>query len=149
MYRHYGSTAEIFQAIVEHLMYQQADEFAEKIRQGISAVQILEEVFRRYETEMADSKHSLSIAIYEYFTNPEVSESNRPLFVQYEHSKKMWKELLNYGIQRGEFQNVDTDAVFELIIYAYQGVRMYSRLISISTEVPGRMLRQIKSILIK
>ena len=149
LYRHYGSTAEIFQAIVEHLMYRQADEFAEKIQQGMPAVQILEEVFSRYEFEMADSEHSLSIAIYEYFTNPEVSENNRPLSIQYEHSKKMWKELLNYGIQRGEFQDVDTDAVFELIIFSYQGVRMYSRLISISPEVPGRILKLIKSVLIK
>ncbi len=47
-------------------MRQQADDFGGKMEQGVPAGDILDEVLKRYESEMADAGSSLSVALYEF-----------------------------------------------------------------------------------
>ncbi len=53
------------------------------------------------------------------------------MYEQYRQSAEMWERLLEYGIKRGEFLPVDTEAVIDLILFSYQGVRMYSKLMPV------------------
>ena len=69
--------------------------------------------------------------------------------MQYLWSLNVWKELIEYGIKKDEFNNVDFLSVFNLIIFSYQGVRMYSKLMPIDETIPKRIIEQIKKILIK
>jgi len=63
--------------------------------------------------------------------------------------QKRCNTLIEYGISRGEFKQIDTNSIFDLIVFSYQGVRMYSRLMPVSKETPGRILKQIKQLLLK
>lgn len=128
-------------------MQNQQNEFAGKISHHIPAVQILNEVFQRYESEMTDSDRSLSIAIYEFFSRPGMSQGENSVLRQYLLSKSMWTELIEYGIRTGEFKRVDPEAVYDLIVFSYQGVRMYSRLMKLDPAVPRRILEQIRGML--
>ena len=83
LYRHYGSTREIFIEIVDSLMRQQADDFGGKMEQGVPAGDILDEVLKRYESEMADAGSSLSVALYEFFSSPEYSGDDHSMYEQY------------------------------------------------------------------
>ena len=56
---------------------------------------------------------------------------------------------MEYGIERGEFNAVDVDAVFDLIVFSYQGVRMYSTLMQIDEEIPNNIVTMIKKIVLK
>lgn len=47
------------------------------------------------------------------------------------------------------FNDVDIVSVFDLIVFSYQGVRMYSKLIPIDEDIPQRIIEQIKKILVK
>lgn len=149
LYRHYQSTEQIFMEIISGLMKTQQNEFSVKIHKHVPAARILEDVLARYEKEMIDSENSLSVAIYEFFSNPFISKGENSISRQYQASKKMWTELIEYGIRTGEFKNVDPEAVFDLIVFAYQGVRMYSRLMPIQSEIPERITSQIKCLLWK
>ena len=142
LYRHYGSTREIFIEIVDSLMRQQADDFGGKMEQGVPAGDILDEVLKRYESES-----SLSVALYEFFSSPEYSGDDHSMYEQYRQSAEMWERLLEYGIKRGEFLPVDTEAVIDLILFSYQGVRMYSKLMPVDPRIPKRILSQIRLIL--
>lgn len=51
--------------------------------------------------------------------------------------------------KREEFNDVDIVSVFDLIVFSYQGVRMYSKLIPIDEDIPQRIIEQIKKILVK
>lgn len=148
LYRHYNSPCEIFAEILEELMKAQENEFTSKIDSGISAIQILDEVLERYQAEMIDSENSLSIAIYEYYSHSQRGIQNNALSAQYHFSEKMWIELIQYGIKTKAFKNINTKAVFDLIVFSYQGVRMYSKLMPIEPEIPKRIIQQIKEILI-
>ena len=149
LYCHYESTQEIFKEIINDFMSRQEDTFSEKIGQNIPAKEILNEVLEKYKAEMLDGQASLSLAIYEYFSIADVSETENELYTQYLASFKAWKNLLDYGIQTGEFNPVDIRPVFDLIIFSYQGVRMYSKLMPINEEIPQGIIEQIRKIIVK
>ena len=144
LYLHYGSTGQIFADIIDDLMNAQKDEFSEKIGQGASAKEILLQVLERYKNEMMDTKGALSVAIYEFFSADDAKRDNA-LLRQYLKSRSMWKQLLEYGIDRKEFNDVDVDAVFDLIVFSYQGVRMYCTLMAIDASTTERLISLIKT----
>lgn len=148
LYFHYGSTREIFREIINDFMIQQGDSFSEKIEHQLSAKEILNEVLEKYKNEMLDSQSSLSLALYEYFSIDN-TETGNELCAQYTASFNAWQTLLEYGIKNGEFHHVDIKSVFDLIIFSYQGVRMYSKIMPIDEDIPQRIIDQIKKIIVK
>lgn len=149
LYCHYSSTQEVFRDILNDLMIHQEDTISEKIVQNISAATILNDVLETYRQEMLDGQSSLSLAILEYFSLQNPSDTENELWEQYQLSLNAWEKLIRYGIEKGEFYHVDVKAVFHLIIFAYQGVRMYSKLMPIKDDIPAGITEQIKKILIK
>lgn len=148
LYRHYDSTQQIFSEIVDMLMNAQDNELSEKMAAGLPARQILEEILERYRREMLDSSASLSVAIYEFFSENFSDGQDNLLLRQYQYSVDMWGEFLAYGIKRGEFKQVDCKEVIDIIIFSYQGVRMYSTIIPLDEEIPLRIINHIKKTLL-
>lgn len=148
LYRHYDSTEQIFTEIVETFLKIQDDVFNKDIESGKSASVILNNIFLKYQQEMLDSKSSLSLAIYEYYSDKSFDDSENPLFKQYIASFNSWNRLLEYGIETGEFRKVDIKSIFNLIIFSYQGIRMYSRLVDIDVDIPERVISQLKSLIL-
>ena len=140
LYRHYDSTQQIFSEIVDMLMNAQDNELSAKMAAGLPAPQILEEILERYRMEMLDNKASLSVAIYEFFSENFSDGQDNLLLRQYQYSVDMWSEFLSYGIRRGEFKKVDCKEVIDIIIFSYQGVRMYSTIIPLDEEIPMRII---------
>lgn len=149
LYRHYESTEQIFLDITGSFLAEQNDEVKEKINKQIPAPQILEEILEKYRREMLDNQKSLSLAIYEFFSSRKEQNDDNLLWQQYISSYESWNELITYGIERGEFKKVPAKKIFDLIVFSYQGVRMYSRLMEISTETPENITELIKELLLK
>jgi len=99
-------------------------------------------------SEMIDYKNSISLAIYEFYSNPAVSKENNSVKKQYEISKSIWIELINYGIDTKEFNSVNPESIFNVIIFAYQRVRMYSRLMKMDNNIPTQIINEIKRLLL-
>lgn len=149
LYCHYESTSQIFQEIIDDLLSRQEDTFDFKIKQGQPAVVILNEVLETYKREMLDSGASLSLAIYEFFSLCGGLDRKNALYQQYMLSANSWEKLIQYGIERNEFNHVDIPAVFDLIVFSYQGVRMFSKLMPINEQIPSGIIKEIKKILIR
>lgn len=149
LYCHYESTRQIFQEIIDDMTGQQDNEIDLKIKQNQSAVTILNDILYKYENEMVDSQSSLSVAIYEYFSIHDIACQKNTLYEQYLVSANTWKKLMQYGIDRQEFKEVDISAVFDLIVFSYQGVRMYSKLMPVDKEIPSRIIKEIKKIIVR
>lgn len=148
LYRHYDSTQQIFSEIIDDLMNAQDNEFSEKMKKGYPAVQILDEILERYRTEMLDNTGSLGLAIYEFYSEIQNDNNDNILLKQYEHSVAVWKDFLSYGIQRGEFKNVESDELVDIILFSYQGVRMYSQIMPLDEKIPQRIIRHIQRTLL-
>ena len=148
LYRHYESTEQIFLEIVNAFSNKQKNEIFTKIEQHIQATTILEELLSRYTSEMIDSENSISLAIYEFYSNPAISKEDNSVKKLYEISKSTWIELINYGIETKEFNSVNPESIFNVIIFAYQGVRMYSKLMKIDKDIPTQIINEIKRLLL-
>lgn len=148
LYRHYESTQDIFLEIVNAFSDEQRDEVLSKIEQGIPAAEILEELLSRYANEMTDRENSLSLAICEFYSNPAISKEDNSVRRQYEISKSTWVELINYGIDTKEFNLVNPEAVFNLLVFAYHGVRMYSKLMKLDNDIPAQITNIVKRLLL-
>lgn len=148
LYRHYESTEQIFLEIVNAFSGKQKDEVFAKMEQHIPATVILEELLAKYANEMMDCENSLSLAICEFYSNPVISKEDNTVGKHYGISKATWTALINYGIGTKEFNPVNPEAVFHIIIFAYQGVRMYSRLMKIDHEIPDQITGEIKRLLL-
>lgn len=145
LYRHYESTEQIFLEIVNSFSDQQKDEVFAKMEQHVPAAVILEELLSRYEREMNDSGNSFSLAICEYYSSPAVSKGNNSVKRQYEVSKVTWMALINYGMGTKEFKHVDPESIFHVLMFAYQGVRMYSRLMEMDRNIPAQITNEIRT----
>lgn len=149
LYCHYESTQQIFKELMDDLLSRQENDFDRQIRDNVSAIVILDYILERYRDEMLDSQSSLSVAIYEYFSMREMAVQNNSLYEQYLASKRAWEKLIQYGITRHEFKKVDISAVFDLIVFSYQGVRMYSKLMPVDEEIPARIVSEIRNLLVR
>ncbi len=58
-----------------------------------------------------------------------------------------WSSLICYGIGTGEFKPVDVDQVTDLILYAYQGVRMWSRVLHMEASVADHVIETVRELL--
>mgnify|MGYP001098162350 CR=1 FL=1 len=149
LYRHYESTEQIFLEIVNDFSDRQRSEVFTKMQQHIPAAVILEELLAKYAEEMSDDENSISLAIYEFYSNPAISKEDNSVKKQYEIAKEVWVALINYGIGTNEFQRVNPEAVFHMLVFAYQGVRMYSKLMETDQKIPQQIVGEIKRLLLK
>ena len=106
---------------------------------------ILEDMLGAIKAEIMDKELSLSLAIYEY-----ANLGNEEFFSRInERAKKRWISLLEYGIETKEFREVDTGQISDLILYYYQGLRMWSRVIPFDGQVAEHYVKTVKQLLLK
>ena len=130
LYSHFSGTDQLFEAVLEKITEKSAADFQKEIEKEIPAAKILESALHLMEEEMKHPKDSLSIALYEFveMTDSDIMEQlNR-------NAEEKWKKLIRYGMKRGEFREVNVDEIVNVILYSYQGARMWSRIISMKPK---------------
>ena len=63
-------------------------------------------------------------------------------------AEEKWKSLIEYGISRGEFKEVDIDGVIGIILYVYQGIRMWSDIVDMRPVTIKAVLKNIRNQLV-
>lgn len=144
LYSHFSGTAQIFEALLEKISVENAFDIETETERGSSAIDILNSSLSRMRDEIGHQEDSLSIAIYEY------AQMNDPgKIMRLNHlSEEKWSKLIRYGIKRGEFKDVNVEEIVSVILYSYQGLRMWSRIIPIKQETTDQVLNNIKKQLI-
>lgn len=139
LYRHYTGTDEIFSEILS-----QESILSDRIDQKECATAILEDMLEEHRKEILDKQRSLSLAIYEY-----ANLGNEALFQKInQNAKERWISLIQYGIETGEFKQADPQQVAECILYYYQGLRMWSRVIPFAELTADNYVETIRQMLL-
>lgn len=139
LYRYYAGTEEIFSEIL-------SEEYVitDRMEEQESARTILEDMLEAIQYEIMDKEMSLSLAIYEY-----ANLGNQEFFIRiHENAKKRWISLINYGIKRKEFKKVNPEQISDLILYYYQGLRMWSRVIPFDRHAGEYYVETIRQMLL-
>ena len=145
LYRHYSSTQDIFQEILEETAGTDDVEIRRRITRGDSAAAIFEDQMKKIKQEMLDGDTSLSYAIYEY----SLVCSSAYVEALHQKGREKWRMLLEYGMERGEFNGINTDQMTDIILYVYQGVRMWSRVMKLDEQTAENLILKIKQDVIK
>ena len=144
LYSHFSSTNEVFEALLEKMSADDEFNIDEEIKNGKSATDILNASLTRMRKEIENPKDSLSIAIYEYAQmadSKEIVRLNR-------RAEEKWSRLICYGIERGEFNKVDVNEIVTIILYSYQGVRMWNKIMPLKKNTITQIINNIKKQLI-
>jgi len=145
LYSHFGSTGELFEAILEKISQRDETDFQKEMEEGMSAVGILDRALSLMKKEIEHPENSLSLAIYEYACScpdDRLNQLNRA-------GEKKWSDLIKYGIARDEFNTVDINGIVNVILYGYQGARMWSRIVSMTSDVTDSFINHIRKQLVK
>lgn len=142
LYRHFGSKAEILLSLVNA---ERQFDVQYQIEKGTSAVEILSQYLDIFYRNMIMSDSSLAFALFEYAA----SEKDSGLLCEDEKDIEIWKSLIAYGVSRGEFNEVDYRSVMNTLLYAYRGIRIWSRAIDIDESVPRSIIKMIKHTVLK
>lgn len=138
LYRYYSGTGQIFSEILSRQYT-----ISERLERRESARVILEDMLRNLEEEILEKDRSLSLAIYEY-----ASLGNEELFVCLnQRARKRWVSLIEYGMETGEFRQVDPEQVSDVILYYYQGLRMWSRVLPFDGKTAKRYGDTVRQLL--
>lgn len=140
LYRYYSGTAQIFSEILS-----QEYIIDDRIERKESATAILEDMLEAIRCEIMDRELSLSLAIYEY-----ANMGNEAFLMEINNrAKNRWKSLLLYGMETKEFKEIDPEQISDVILYYYQGLRMWSRVIPFDIQVAENYVKTIKQIIEK
>ena len=140
LYRYYPGTGKIFAEIIS-----EEYKIADRIERKESAITILNDMLEEIKREVMDKEFSLSLAIYEY-----ANMGNADLFSTINsNAKRRWISLINYGIETNEFKSVDPQQVADLILYYYQGLRMWSRVIPFGVEEAEYYAKTIRQVVLE
>ncbi|MBQ6995414.1 MAG: TetR/AcrR family transcriptional regulator [Lachnospiraceae bacterium] len=145
LYSHFAGTAQIFEAILEVLNQKDEMNFEKEMNDGMSAIDILERALQLMKDEMLHSEDSLSLAMYEYAGISDNKMMNH--FNQI--GEKKWTHLIHYGMKREEFKEVDVHEIVSVILYVYQGVRMWSRIVDMKDATFEAITNHIRKQLVK
>ncbi len=139
LYRYFTGTEELFSAILA-----QEYKVSDRINRQESAVVILEDMLGEIKKEILQKELSLSLAIYEY-----ANLGNEELFQKInENAKKRWISLIEYGIETGELKQVCPEQAAECILYYYQGLRMWSRVVPFGVQTAEYYVKTIREMLV-
>lgn len=138
LYRYFKGTGEIFSRILS-----QEYSVSSRIDKREGAAMILEDMLEKIRKEILEKELSLSLAIYEY-----ANLGNGELFQKInENAKNRWVGLITYGIETGEFRQQDPVRAAECILYYYQGLRMWSRVIPFEEQTADYYVKTIREML--
>lgn len=142
LYRHFSSKSEILLSLVED---ERKAEVSERIACRESAVQILTDYLDLFYRNMLMSDQSLAYALFEYAS----MEKDNPLMENSRTDSVLWKELIEYGVETGVFNIIDYRTVMNTLLFAYRGIRLWSRAIDIGEEIPASIVEAVKLLVIK
>lgn len=145
LYSHFSGTKEIFETILEMINQKDAMNFEKEMAEDVPAPLILDQALELMEYEMQHSEDSLSLAMYEYSKTVQNGMMNK--FNQI--FEKKWTDLIEYGIRRGEFNDIPVKEIVDVIIYAYQGIRMWSRIVTLTPDTFKSITEHIRKQLIR
>ncbi len=132
LYRHYGSTEDIFVDIIRH---EQADAYAELQRAkdlGVGPERIMRHFLRRRMRWVCSESRSFDVAVSEFAANSE--RGRQVLADRAAESVRVLTELILWGNQEGIFHCTAPKSCAEHILWLTEGMSRHSGLLPISEE---------------
>jgi len=132
LYRHFGSTKEIFIEVLERDENNAEESIDQAIALGLSAKKLLDGFFQLQKNDIAYSKNRIEVAVYEFsVAHPDQKEY---LEQRYHSTVKIFAKLIDYGQKNGELLEGESIMLAEHIVIFLEGLKLSSKIIDISED---------------
>lgn len=132
LYRHFGSTKEIFLEVLERDKNDAEESIDQAISMGLSAKKLLEGFFQLQKNDIAFNKNRIEVAVYEF--SVAYPEQKDYLNERFHGAVKIFAKLIEYGQKRGELKGGDAMILAEHIVIFLEGLKLSSKIIDISED---------------
>lgn len=137
LYLYFESTAEIFRAVLE-AENENADSVQLDIPEGACASDILMVFLKEQKKEILRKKGSLATAVYEYYFEVRPPRKENPLRAQFMTGMEFLTELIESGVENGEFYCEDPAGMARTIMFSLEGLRICAQTMQISEGMVDR-----------
>lgn len=140
LYLYFGSTKELFQAVLELETKETDDVFSDKVTEDATAADILALFLKEQKKEIIRQKNTLTVAIYEYFFENKVPKKENLLRRQFDMAVKVIQALIEEGVNTGEFYCDSTLDTARTIVLLLEGLKIASQTMAISEDMVNKEL---------
>lgn len=150
LYLYYGSTKEIFLDILESEMQKNDGSSAEGMPEQMTATDILMLFLKEQKKELLRKKNSLILATYEFFFANKIPKKENPLKKQFDEAVYILENLIESGVENGEFYCENAKDTARNIMYVLEGLKITAKTTGISEEsVDRELLYMIQGLVIE
>lgn len=124
LYLYYNNTAEIFRDVLKMEAGQTDERLEEQLSEDATATEILTVFFKAQKAEILATKGSLIMAIYEYYFDYKDCGLDNVLQKQFEVGTEIIRNLIELGIENGEFVCAYPELEAKNMMYAIEGLKI-------------------------
>lgn len=134
LYLYYGSTAELFCDVLKMEARQTDAGLEEKLSEDATASEILMVFFKAQKAEILAKQGSLIMAIYEYCFENKENEADNILRKQFTVGTEIIRNLIELGIENGEFVCTYPELEARNMMYAIEGLKIMAQTTKLEPE---------------
>ena len=151
LYLYFGSTGEVFQAIISRKLEQEGDDLPQNPREMKTMADILLLFLKEQKKLILQKKEDLTIATYEYlFSRKLQDETGNLIKNQFKAGIAVLTKILEQGVARGEFYCEDPGQAACGIMYTLEGMKICSKTMGIKEgQVDRQLLYMVSGLLIE
>ncbi len=135
LYLYFSGTQELFRAVMDADEAEADDVFSGAVPEDATAADVLLLFLKEQKKEILRRKDDLSLAAYEYYFAHGASLEENPLRGKFEDAVNALSQLIESGIQNGEFYEVDAKAAASNIMFALEGLRISARTMGVTEKM--------------
>ena len=148
LYMYYKNVAEIFFEILCHEQEETEYEFSLAMENGLAGNEIIDRFFKEQKDEILNKKPNLTIATYEFFSMNKQHMEEDILKQQFESAVHILSELIQYGMNRKEFNIVNQHTIARMIVLMLEGLHVFSEVMNVTQDLVEDQLDYVRSLLI-
>lgn len=146
LYRYFGSTKELFIEVLEQDRNDAEESIDQAIALGLSAKKLMEGFFQLQKNDIAYNADRIEAAVYEF--SAAYPDQKEYLNERFHSVVRIFAKLIDYGQQKGEFRQGDSEILAKHIVIFLEGLKLSSKIIDISEDFLTEQFRILNSTLI-
>lgn len=145
LYLYFGSIEELFLAVMCAEEGEADDVFSRELSEDATAADVLVFFLKEQKKEILSKKEDMSVAVYEYFFSDHAKREDNPLYGRFENAAAALSQLIEVGIENGEFYDVDAQMAANNIMFVLEGLRICARTTGVTEELVDDELLMLMS----
>lgn len=138
LYLYFESTEQIFMEVMRMENQETDDVFSENIKEDATASDILTLFLQEQRKEILRTEDTLIQAIYEFYFENKPAKKDNFLKHQFDSLVKVLEQLIEVGVENGEFYCENCMEAARNIMYVLEGMRITAQTIGIKEEMVDR-----------